>query len=240
MDRRRHWFVLHACPLLLLVSARIASAEERPGQSARAQSSLQSANAPESSGKSAPESTVPTPTAAELAAPSAHAADISNPSARTAHTSDKSAATVRPSAQRIKLLVSDPAMQQPALHRDPTSTVLSQVAQPAPQTTPSLRLPAFIALGVGGLSAGGAVVTGIVERNRQYDPKYDCARCDGDRTLDQKLALATKILAGVAAVGVSTGLVLLLTAPKEKPSFTPSLGVNVSGSKATAKATWKF
>lgn len=232
MDRRRPWFVLHACPLLVFLGTRIASATEISAQGARAErSSPRSTTASESptGDGSGAESTARTASAAEAGA-----------SAKAGNTTDRSETAVRPAAQRINLIVPDLAVQQGGPRRN-SSTVLSpHDAQSAPQTTPSLRLPAFIVLGVGGLSAGGAVVTGIVERNRQYDPKYDCARCDGDRALDQKLSLATKVLAGVAALGVSTGLVLLLTAPKEKGTFTPSLGVNVSGSKATAKVTWKF
>jgi hypothetical protein len=105
-----------------------------------------------------------------------------------------------------------------------------------------LRLPAFIALGVGGLSAGGALVTGVAASagRDHYDPKRDCgSRCES--VADRNLTLTTKILAGVAAAGVGTGVVLLLTAPRtERPTLSPSLGIGVSTQKAVARATWQF
>ncbi len=138
-----------------------------------------------------------------------------------------------------------PPLQQPQreVPRRVPAPALSPL--PASATAPSLqsglRLPAFIALGVGGLSAGGAVVTGIVGSFRHDDPKLDCGKYCGRRPeTDKTLAVTTRVLAGVAAASVSVGLVLLLSSPKERPSFTPSLGVNVSGTKATAKAIWRF
>jgi hypothetical protein len=115
-------------------------------------------------------------------------------------------------------------------------------------TTPSSslkstwRLPAFIALGIGGLGAGGAIVTEIVGSGRHDDPKLDCGtHCGPGHDGDHSLALATKVLAGIGAAGVGTGLVLMLTSPrKEAPALTPSFKFNFSGTKVTAKAVWRF
>ncbi len=134
----------------------------------------------------------------------------------------------------------------PAPQREGPRPVPARALSPLPTSATALpssglRLPAFIAFGVGGLSAGGAVVTGLVGSFRHDDPKLECGRyCERKPETDQTLAVTTRVLAGVAAASVSAGLVLLLASPKERPSFTPSLGVNVSGTKATAKAIWRF
>ena len=85
------------------------------------------------------------------------------------------------------------------------------------------------------------MVTGIMGSERPYDPKRDCGEGCRNRRTDEALEVTTKVLAGVAAVGISAGLVLLLASPRaEKPGVAPSLGLNVSTSKATAKAVWRF
>ncbi len=113
-------------------------------------------------------------------------------------------------------------------------------APPVPKRT--WQLPAVIALGIGGLGAGGAVVTEIVGSGRHDDPKLDCGTHCGTSHDEHSLALATKVLAGIGAAGVGAGLVLLLTSPKkeESPTLTPSIKFNFSGSKVTAKAVWRF
>lgn len=242
MDRRRLWFALNACTLLVM-SVRIAvAAEPSGGTASTAEPPRRNVSAADAPQKSASAAASPEETASTAKSVTQKASATESPSQKAGATKPSEGAIAAEPAQHVRLTIPDPNGQQATVRPAPSSTVLSTQPVPAAlQGRPSLRLPAFIALGIGGLSAGGAVVTGIMERGRQYDPKYDCAGCDGDRAMDNKLALATKVLAGVATVGVSTGLILLLTAPqREKPSFKPSLGVSVSGSKASAKATWNF
>jgi hypothetical protein len=134
---------------------------------------------------------------------------------------------IAPKACAVMVLVCA-ALESPAARADP----------PSPPASP-LRLPAFLALGVGGLTASGAVVAGVASSTHS-EAKLDCGSHCGAPT-DRTLSTTSKILTGVAAASVGVGLVLLLTAPhKERSSFAPSLGVGVSSTKATAKAIWTF
>lgn len=120
------------------------------------------------------------------------------------------------------------------------STAARAEPPPAQQPASPLRLPAFLALGLGGLTASGAVVAGVASSSSSHaDPKLECGSHCGAPT-DRALSMTSKILTGVAAASVGVGLVLLLTPHKERPSFAPSLGVGISATKATAKATWTF
>jgi hypothetical protein len=158
----------------------------------------------------------------------------------------RAAGAAEPLVKRAAVVAPPPAPEPAAARPAPASTTPSpQGVLAAPSPPPSLpsppklalRLPAFIALGVGGLSAGGAVVTGIMGSERPYDPKVDCAQC----THHPALATTTAVLTGVAAAGVSAGIVLFLAGPRtERPSFTPTIGVSLSSSKASAKAVWTF
>ena len=144
---------------------------------------------------------------------------------------------IAPKACAIVVLVCA-ALDSTAARADPPTP---RAVPPAPRGPASpLRLPAFLALGVGGLTASGAVVAGVASSSSHAEAKLDCGSHCGAPT-DRTLSTTSKILTGVAAASVGVGLVLLLTAPrKEGPSFTPSLGVGVSATKATAKAIWTF
>jgi hypothetical protein len=103
-----------------------------------------------------------------------------------------------------------------------------------------LSLPAFIALGAGSISAGGALLTHMAASSPSYsDPKQSCGGPCSDNP--QTLALASKLLGAFAAAALSTGLVLAVTdsGPK-KADFKPSLRLNLSPKKAAASALWAF
>lgn len=123
----------------------------------------------------------------------------------------------------------------PAL-ADPGVTLSSK----GPTRILGLSLPAFIALGAGGISAGGALLTHMAASSPSYsDPKQSCAGPCSDNP--QTLALASKLLGAFAAAAISTGLVLAVTdsGPK-KADFKPSLRLNLSPKKAAASALWTF
>lgn len=114
---------------------------------------------------------------------------------------------------------------------------------PSQSKTPlflGLRLPTFIALGVGSLGAGGAVVTRLAA-TPQPDPKLGCNNhcSDGSHTL----GMTSTILAGIAGAAVGTGLVLALSEHgrhKTQLALAPVLKMSVSPSKAAASASWTF
>ena len=104
-----------------------------------------------------------------------------------------------------------------------------------------IRLPAFIALSVGGLGAGGAVVTRIASNWPSTDLKGSCnGHCtDGAHTLQT----TSTILTGIAVAAAGTGVVLALSNPghaRKRLASLPVLGMSVSPSKAAASASWTF
>lgn len=115
---------------------------------------------------------------------------------------------------------------------------------PAPEPRPN-RLPAVIAFGIGGLAAGGAVVTGVLASSEYDDAEKSCSpRCSDAQVRDGKtLALTSTILTGVAAVGVGVGLTLWLTSSPsaESGAGTPRLRVGMlPAGHAGADATFRF
>jgi hypothetical protein len=107
------------------------------------------------------------------------------------------------------------------------------------------RLPAYIAFGVAGLAAGGAVVTGILANGEHSDLEDTCApTCsDDDVSTGKTLAWVSTGLTGGAIVGAGVGLVLLLTSSsrEEQARTTPPwLDVSVGPKGSAARATFAF
>jgi hypothetical protein len=133
-----------------------------------------------------------------------------------------------------------PKLSMPARTAAPRAALR---APPRQVRRSSFRLPAFMALGVGGLGASGALATGLLASGRYNDPANCTTHCNDDRTISNRtLALTSGILAGVAAAGISAGVVLLLVNPArtEKFSLVPALRLKLSTGKAAAGAVWTF
>jgi hypothetical protein len=118
---------------------------------------------------------------------------------------------------------------------------------PAPEkeASPPNRVPAYIAFGVAGLAAGGAVVTGILANNEHSDLEDSCAPActDADVSSGKTLAWVSTGLTGGAIVGAGVGLVLLLTSssPTEEARTTaPWLSVSVGPKGSAARASFAF
>jgi len=117
---------------------------------------------------------------------------------------------------------------------------------PPPQGEPN-RLPAFIALGVGGVMAGGSVVTGILAKSKYDDAEAGCGRtrsCSDDQLSSSRtLAITSTVLTGAAVLGVGLGVALLLTSSDEADSVgkgKPRLDVALGPRAAAASALWSF
>jgi len=115
---------------------------------------------------------------------------------------------------------------------------------PAPRAEPN-RMPAFIALGVGGVMAGGSLVTGLIAKSKYDDAKASCSpRCsDAELSGSRTFAITSTVLTGAAVLGVGLGIALLLTTDGDgdavgstKPRFDVALGP----SAAAASAAWSF
>lgn len=104
-----------------------------------------------------------------------------------------------------------------------------------------LQLPTFIALGLGSLSAGGAVATRFAA-SRGNDPDTCESPCTERTAAQHRWLVASGVLAGMAAAGVGAGITLMLTAPKDqdRDAVRPRLALGLSGQKAVAKVGWAF
>jgi hypothetical protein len=105
-------------------------------------------------------------------------------------------------------------------------------------------LPAFIAIGLGGLAAGDAVLTGIVANADYNEAQGSCSPACSDRELapGRALALPSTILTGVAVLGVGVGITLLFTSGPDPAQLglAPRLRVAGAPGAARAEATWSF
>jgi hypothetical protein len=131
-------------------------------------------------------------------------------------------------------------------------------AQPAPmpvaappqsaEREPPNRIPAYVLLSVGGLAAGGAVITGVFAQSEYNDAEATCAKtqtgCSDDEvSRGRTMALTSTILTGVAIVGVGIGAALWLTADSgsEQPaSGAPRVNLALRPGGAAASASWRF
>jgi hypothetical protein len=104
-----------------------------------------------------------------------------------------------------------------------------------------LRLPTFIAFGLGGLSAGGALATRFAA-TRGNDPNSCDSRCTDHDVRQRALLITTGVLTGMAAAGVGIGITLMLKAPKnpKHAAIRPRFDLGLSGEKAVAKVGWVF
>jgi hypothetical protein len=137
------------------------------------------------------------------------------------------------------------------------STTTAASAAPAATTTPAVteaprgarapnRTPAYIAFGVGGAAAIGAVVTGLVAKSKFDDADKTCKPACSDGTVSsiKSMALVSDILTGVAVAGVGVGAVLFFTAKspgtEAAQSRGPTFGAGVGPGGGKVVATWRF
>jgi hypothetical protein len=155
----------------------------------------------------------------------AHAAHPSSPSSKA------TADPVKPAVKKISKRPQHLQLTAPAFAAPPRREKLIL----------GLRLPTFIAFGLGGLSAGGALATSVAA-TRGNDPNSCDSRCT-DRGVRQKaLLVTTGVLTGMAAAGVGIGITLMLKAPKDpdRDAIRPRFDLGLSGEKAVAKVGWVF
>jgi hypothetical protein len=119
-------------------------------------------------------------------------------------------------------------------------------ASPAAESSPPNRIPAYIALSIGGLSAAGAVLTGILAQSEFTNAEDECKPHCGDDQLStgRTMAVTSTILTGAAVVGVGIGAALLFTGGSE-PEPVPAAGVprvfvGIGPRGGSAQASWSF
>jgi hypothetical protein len=117
--------------------------------------------------------------------------------------------------------------------------------RPSSTSAPN-RVPAYVAFGVGGAAAIGAVVTGLVANGKFSDAEKTCKPACSDGTVDsiKSMALVSDVLTGVAIVGVGIGAVLFFTAKPSSSeaaaSASPSLRAGVGPGGGKLDVTWRF
>jgi hypothetical protein len=104
-----------------------------------------------------------------------------------------------------------------------------------------LTIPTFVAYGLSGVSAGGAVLTGFAAA-RGNDPSTCDARCTENNVRQRALWITTGVLTGMAVAGLSVGITFMVKAQThpERDAIKPRLDLGFSGKKAEAKIGWVF
>ena len=136
-----------------------------------------------------------------------------------------------------------PAAAQPTA---PAASSPAPASPPEPSEDYGPNVPALLALGVGVLATGGAVVTGILAQSEYNDAKDTCSPSCTDHQLapGRTLAWTSTALTGVAIVGVGVGVTLLLTGhhKSEAPpkARIPTLFVGLGPRGGAAAASFSF
>jgi hypothetical protein len=104
-----------------------------------------------------------------------------------------------------------------------------------------LTIPTFVAYGLSGVSAGGAVLTGYAAM-RGNDPSTCDTRCTEQGVRQKALLVTTGVLTGMAVAGLSIGITFMVKAQGQAPrdAVRPRLDLGISGERAVAKIGWVF
>jgi hypothetical protein len=88
-----------------------------------------------------------------------------------------------------------------------------------------LTIPTFVAYGLSGVSAGGAVLTGFAAY-RGNDPSTCDARCTEHGVRQRALLVTTGVLTGMAVAGLSIGITFMVKA-QSRPARDASVRVSI-------------
>jgi tetratricopeptide (TPR) repeat protein len=173
----------------------------------------------------------------------------------TAPESDQRQTTEARLANLKKRVESEPPTEAttppPTTTAPPTTSPPPQVETATPPPEQKSNIPAYVLLGLGAVTAGGAVLTGILAKGEYDDAKDTCSpNCqDSDLQSGRTLALTSTILTGVAVVSASVGAVLLFTnkpstqdahRAKRRSAYVPRVFLGVDTKSAVGSAGWAF
>jgi len=131
----------------------------------------------------------------------------------------------------------------------PVPVPAPEPAKPQPKPEPAAaqkedagapdRTPAYVAFGIGGVAAIGAVVTGLLANAQYQDAKSSCAPACSDSEVSSGRTLATvsTIATGVAVIGAGFGVVLWLSSPSADSAAASArvrVGLGAGGPRAEA------
>jgi len=130
---------------------------------------------------------------------------------------------------------------------------LTRVTPPDTRSTPSDRdddspsmVGPIVVLSIGGASAVGAVITGLMAHSRFQELEDGCPadRCPSDvyenRDSGRTLAVVSTVLTGVAIAGVGAGLLWLLLSGSEDEASEPPVALSASPDGFFARARVSF
>jgi hypothetical protein len=111
------------------------------------------------------------------------------------------------------------------------------------QTGPNFT-PAYVLFSVAGVSAAGALLTGVFANTEYRELERRCAPAcsDADVANARTLADLSTVLAAAAVGSAALGVVFWLSTPDETEQPAPNLGVGVrvQPAGAAAEARWAF
>jgi tetratricopeptide (TPR) repeat protein len=138
----------------------------------------------------------------------------------------------------------EPAAPQPAPPPPAVAPTPPPPAPPPSEPAEPNRVPAYVALGLGGVAAAGAILTGIFAKAEYDDAKDSCDdHCTDEQVSSGRtLAVTSTVLTGFAIVGAAVGATLWLTAGSgsEQASVRPALGLRIEPQSAAARALRRF
>lgn len=185
-----------------------------------------------------PEDTAPAATDASAESPSA----ITPPAAETAE--HEEAETVAPAP------AAPPAAAEPTPAANAESNKSRAPVRPfvrpevlTEKTGPNFT-PAYVLFSVAGVSAGGALLTGVFASTEYRDLKKRCAPAcsDADVANARTLADLSTVLTAAAVGGAALGVIFWLSTPdvNEEPPSQLGVDVRLQPSGAAAEARWAF
>jgi tetratricopeptide (TPR) repeat protein len=133
-----------------------------------------------------------------------------------------------------------PAATPPPAAPAPAPPAAAPAARPEPN-----RIPAYVAFGVGGVAAAGAVLTGIFAKAEYDNAETECQQACSDDELStgRTLAVTSTVLTGVAIVGAALGVTLWLTTDSGEEQVrgpSPRVFVGLRDGQPSAAASWRF
>ncbi len=153
----------------------------------------------------------------------------------------------------------DAAATQPPPVPPPGVAVTQATPPPATAVPPpnddsgDSNVAALVVLAIGGVAAGGAVLTGVLASGEYDDARSSCSPgcTDSQLSTGRSMALTSTVLTGVAIVGVAVGATMLLTGGSGDGSADragrfrgvtaiPRVDLAIGPRAAGADATWSF
>jgi hypothetical protein len=150
-------------------------------------------------------------------------------------------ATIRLRRDNLQKRLDEQSKPQAVEPQQPAMPPPAAPAQPDEPRGPN-RVPAYVMFSVAGVSAAGAVLTGVFANAEFQDLKDRCApNCsDNDVSGARTLGTVSTVLTGAAIVSAGIGVVFWLSADDNPPKRGFNARLQVTHGGAVARAGWAF